>query len=243
MRGFRFSPFLVLLPGLWLITAPTLAAGFHGSFRGDLNGSPVQLRLRQQGNAVSGEMVVEGYRYTLNGEISDNELAGEFHDPTAGGSGELQGNWQGQQLLITLRVPGGQPLQLRFSAGRAPTTAAAPRAKASAAGGDPQLVGRWRHTDTYVSGDFSAATDKFLTILPDGSYRIGEGTFAGGTGDVSGVSSGGDVVTGRWRTQGNIIYIQEGGSGWEPYARYYIERGTLMFTFANGKRQLWDRVD
>lgn len=247
MRAIRFSA-LTVLTGLWLSTSMALAAGFHGSFQGELNGSPVQLTLRQQGDAVSGEMVIEGYRYTLQGEVSDDALAGEFHDPTAGGSGEVQASWHGRELRFTLSVPGGQALQMSFTAGR--TAKAAPTApqgtsprSSKGAGGDPQLVGRWRYTETYTSGEFTAASDSFLTILPDGSYRIGEGALAAGDAGSSAVTSGGSGEVGRWRTQGNIIYIQEGGAGWEPYARYYIERGTLMFTFANGKRQLWDRVE
>jgi len=106
---------------------------------------------------------------------------------------------------------------------------------------DPALVGAWSYSDTYVSGDFSATSRLSMQILPDGTYLYGKGNVSLG-GSYSGNSRGADVTRGKWRTQGGVVYIvEDGGVQWEPYARYYVEGGSMMLTFADGKRQTWYR--
>src|SRR3546814_11588638 len=68
--------------------------------------------------------------------------------------------------------------------------------------------------------------------------RVGK-TVGGGAG--WGVSDGASEGTsGYWKTEGNIIHAGN-GRDWQPYARYHIERGTLMLTFADNSRELWNR--
>jgi hypothetical protein len=46
---------------------------------------------------------------------------------------------------------------------------------------------------------------------------------------------------GQWRTEGATIHAND-GSGWAPYARFTIDGGgRMMFTLANGTRQIWRR--
>lgn len=111
---------------------------------------------------------------------------------------------------------------------------------------DPALVGAWSYSDTYISGDFSATTRLFMQVNADGSYAYGSGGVSAGMdnnlGSVYGNSGSGDVTRGEWRTEGGIVYIREPGApGWTPYARYYVEGASMMFTFANGERQVWHR--
>ena len=53
-------------------------------------------------------------------------------------------------------------------------------------------------------------------------------------------SRGDDVIRGRWRTEGGIVYVDT-GLGWELYARYYVEGSKLMLTFESGAREIWYR--
>jgi hypothetical protein len=108
---------------------------------------------------------------------------------------------------------------------------------------DPMLIGVWRYTDSYTSGDFSMVTEKYMEVRPDGSYSYGNGKVAGG-GD-SGTfdsGSGGDVIQGKWRTENGLIYIDEGHGQFVPYSGYYIEGNTLMLKFNNGSKEIWNRV-
>ena len=108
---------------------------------------------------------------------------------------------------------------------------------------DSYLVGLWRYTDSYTSGDFSMVTEKYMEVRMDGTYSYGNGKVAGGGNSGSFGSGGGDVITGNWRTENGIIYIDEGGYGnWIPYSGYYIEGNSLMLKFENGSREIWNRV-
>ena len=48
------------------------------------------------------------------------------------------------------------------------------------------------------------------------------------------------MTPGQWRTENKMVYINE-GSGWTPFAKYYVEGNSLMFTFGDGSKQIWKR--
>ncbi|HEY8509508.1 MAG TPA: hypothetical protein VIL32_14180, partial [Steroidobacteraceae bacterium] len=109
---------------------------------------------------------------------------------------------------------------------------------------NPALVGSWVRRESYTSGDFSMVNERRVTLFPDGTFSFGPGRVVGG-GDAGtfDTGSGGESGSGgHWRTSGQILYAKEqGGMGWEPYARYYVEGNKLLLTFANGERELWHR--
>jgi hypothetical protein len=77
-------------------------------------------------------------------------------------------------------------------------------------------------------------------VNADGTYLYGDAKVAGGGPGVSGQSGGGDYTRGQWKTQNQTIYINE-GSGWQPYAGYYIEGNSVLMKFADGSKQVWKR--
>jgi hypothetical protein len=85
------------------------------------------------------------------------------------------------------------------------------------------------------------STQYFLTISANGTYSMRTGRSAGG-GAGWGASSGGGgaIASGKWKTQGKVVMVSEGGP-YQPYARYYVEAQKLMFTFSNGNREIWYR--
>jgi hypothetical protein len=36
--------------------------------------------------------------------------------------------------------------------------------------------------------------------------------------------------------------MEQGSTQWVPYPRYYVEGASLMLTFGDGSRQLWERA-
>jgi hypothetical protein len=86
-----------------------------------------------------------------------------------------------------------------------------------------------------------------MQLNPDVTYAYGDGQVTAGLdnslGSVWGdTGNSGNVSRGQWRTEGGVVYIMEGGSTqWEPYARYYVEGGSMMFTFGDGSKKLWSR--
>lgn len=108
---------------------------------------------------------------------------------------------------------------------------------------DPILIGLWRYSNSYTSGGFSMVSEKYMEIRADGTYSYGNGRVVGGGNSGSFDSGGGgDILTGKWRTENRIIYIDETGSGnWLPYSGYYVEGNSLMLKFNNGSKEIWHR--
>jgi hypothetical protein len=104
---------------------------------------------------------------------------------------------------------------------------------------DQRLVGRWRHTDAYVSGDFSAAIDLWFILKSDGTYEYVKGAAAAGNSDTSLVNGGqGNVTKGKWRAESKILYTSaEGSSEWQPAGRYLVDDGRFMVNKVVWQRQ------
>jgi len=152
-----------------------------------------------------------------------------------------------QRVDVDLSHPSGE---MSYAAGAAkemqppscPPPAAAP-ANATNPGEerDPNLVGAWERQDNISSGDAFMSTKLSLLICEDGSFIHSVGDAVGGGGGWHGESNGApDSSRGRWRTDNGIVYTAA-GAGWQPHARYYLEAGKLMFTFDDGKREVWYR--
>jgi len=103
---------------------------------------------------------------------------------------------------------------------------------------DQRLVGRWRHTDTYVSGDFSAAIDLWFVLNPDGTYEYFKGAVAAGGSHSSLVSGGrGDVLKGKWRTESKVLFTcPEGEGGFQQAGKYFVDEGRFMVN-----KVVWER--
>ncbi len=103
---------------------------------------------------------------------------------------------------------------------------------------DQRLVGRWRHTDAYVSGDFSAAIDLWFVLNADGTYESFKGGVAAGNSDTSLVNGGhGDVAKGKWRTESKILFTAaEGSDDWQRQGTYFVDEGRFMVN-----KVVWER--
>ena len=103
---------------------------------------------------------------------------------------------------------------------------------------DPRLVGRWRHTDAYVSGNFSAAIDEWLILDADGTYEYFKGGVAAGDCDSSLADDGhGDITTGKWSTESRILFTCPKGAGeWQQAGNYLADDGRFMLN-----KVVWER--
>src|SRR5690606_16997637 len=138
--------------------------------------------------------------------------SGTLTDPQAGSAMPFELAAQGEALTLTILAadPYGQTQRVPFSfvrsggaasgpAATAPTPqpqAPAPEANVQR---DPALVGRWMHSDTYNSGDFSSTTRLHLQVNPDGTYLYGSGGVSFSGDSHYGHSGSGDVTQGEWR--------------------------------------------
>ena len=97
--------------------------------------------------------------------------------------------------------------------------------------------------ESYTSGDFSAASEANIVLLPDGTYRFGASKlYGGGDAGTFGSESAGGGEQGRWRSANRILYVLDQSSGqWSAYARYYVEGNRALLTYGDGKREVWER--
>jgi len=236
------------------ISLTDLAQGssdWTGTYEGYLNGSRTTLTLDDQGGAFTAQIVDDtGYTYNLKGTIQGDNATGELHDPAAGGTIALEAarqadsiNMKLYQTFLEMRVSEIDITYTRAAGdSTGATTTAANTAPAPAADLDARLVGTWRYTSTYVSGDFSVASDYTMIVNADGTYQYGDARIAGGgSSGTFDSGSGGDVTTGRVMTQNKQLFVDE-GYGWQFYANYMCDGAILLLTFQNGNKQIWERI-
>ena len=210
---------------------------FSGSFHTSYQGQPSAITLEQSGSSVNGTL--DGAN--LAGNADGNTARGDVKDPQSnqvGGTFELTRRGEELDLRLTLRDPeSGQTLTLptiTYKKGEPPPM------KAEL---DPQLVGRWRFTSTYVSGEFSAASDTWFILSGDGTYAYGGGKVGAGDASASAVTGDGDFERGRWRAEDRILYLATGDAGapWQRLGRYYADGERMMLTYDNGNKKVWER--
>lgn len=242
-------------------SSPAAAGSWQGHWEGKFGLFAATLQLTRDGNQVNGEMRSVSATYQLQGTLAGNQVTGTASDDLLLRDMPLVMEFSGEQLRVQMTStnifgreivseglfqPGQAPVAGtdRQPAGGSPSAPAAGGAPATPVPGqrDPALVGYWRYTDSYTSGDFSAATTTDMQIFADGRYLYGNGRVIGG-GDAGSFDSGGggDVTRGFWKTDNREVYTSTDGQNWERYCRYVIDGGTMMFTFPNGEKQLWYR--
>lgn len=246
-----------------LLITQTVAQNFSGNylFNNPSNGAEISLKLNQNKNLVTGELIINGNdKYSVEGQVTEyygeTDLTGSV---SKGSEVSYFEAWMEGEQLYFVWIPSdvqnepdyNSSVEVVFhknsSNNRTELHRNYTRKESNTMTNnqqlDPALIGLWRYTDSYTSGDFSMVTEKYMEVRPDGTYSYGNGKVAGGGNSGTFDSgSGGDVINGKWKTQNGIIYIDEGGFGnWIPYSGYYVEGNTLMIKFDNGSKELWNR--
>lgn len=198
------------------------------------------LKGEQQDNKWSAVIDAQGYIYNISGTIQNNSSTGTLSDPQTLGSIPYKANLSVDQLTITI-TDMGQTADLNFTRSGTSSTFQKEEIFVDSKNIDQRLVGNWRHTETYVSGQFSFATDYHMQLLADGTMYYSEGRTAGGGPDISADTGAGDVTRVSWKSENDMIYVN-GGSGWEYLARYYKENGSLLLTYGNGNKWIWEKI-
>lgn len=241
MKNLLFILLTCLSP---LLTAQE-SGTWDGDFKGIILGVSTTLSAQRAGSSWSGTINAEGYIYNLEGTIDGMTSKGTLNDPQTQGSIMFSAKLSGNSITINLgeSTDPDEKMEIVFTKSNQQTSPSSPSPAPSRtnANVDQRLCGLWRYTDVYVSGQFSFATDYFMQFNSDGSMVWTDGRTAGGGPDVSMDSGTGDVHPAKWKTESNAVWL-DGGNGWEYYGKYYQEGGSLMFTFNNGKKQVWERL-
>jgi hypothetical protein len=119
---------------------------------------------------------------------------------------------------------------------------------------DPQLVGPWSKTDTYLSGEFSSVSVQYLTFFADGRCTRGSGPLyasleshdSAGELDATttaSVEGGGEqAVFGQWQVgEGGTLTIRWPSGSVEEYTYYVGGQASLMLKYGTDGKELWNR--
>lgn len=199
----------------------------------------------------------DGYIFNLEGFVSGETCLGTMTDAQNGVSTAFLALLGDESLKITIQdinPETGQEQLMEFvfvktdpatyvqtATSSQSTTSSQSNFKIEQGPKDQRIVGHWRFTDSYISGQFSFATDYHMQINADGSFQYGKGRTMGGGPDSSIDSGESEYDMGSWKTENGSLYVHD-GVGWHFYAKYYQEGDNLMLTYQNGSKQVWERL-
>jgi len=245
--------FLITTCGFTQLSFSQVASEWKGDFIGSMLGVNATMTEAHNGIQWTGTIDVSGYPIQLEGTVIDMECSGTMTDQQTRETTPFTAKYARNQITISIRdlnPISGQVENMDFVFTR--TDVFAPQESGqthvTVIGGsdasklDRSLIGLWRFTDTYVSGEYSFATDYFIQFNSNGVILVTDGRTAGG-GPTSSIDSGdGDVQQGVWKTENKTVWTSDGKSEWQPYARYYVDGNSMMLTYNNGKKQVWEKL-
>lgn len=208
-------------------------------YEGVAGGLPASMDVTVEDDRWRADAEVAGTRYSLEGRLESGQLRGTVTELGSGQQSPLLASITGGGIELLVPVQG----RLVATEGRgAAATTASPSEGSESEGIDPRLVGVWLWTDASFGGDVSITLQERLILNADGTYAYGDARAVGG-GTGFGVDTGtdGSAETGRWRTDGSVVLISQGGD-YAPYARYSTDGRSLLLTFADGSKRLWQRA-
>ena len=212
---------------------------FDGDYIGQIQGTTTSLRLATRGNTLSGNANAGGYLYNLTGTVQGQHGSGRLQDPQNGAVMGFEAALRGDTLLLS--ISGGVndvTLQFQRQPAGSLNTGEIKDRPADHSNLDPVLPGEWMRSQSMSGGGIAVVTQERLRINPDGTFLMYDAKAVGPTG----THQGSETLSGQWRTEQGIIHVKVSGQpGWMPYGRYLVQGGSLMFTLADGSRELWQR--
>jgi hypothetical protein len=245
---------IILFISIFHLASAQSASDWSGNFEGNILGAAATLIGNLDGQHWTGTIAVAGYPIQFDGTVIDMKCTGTMTDPQSKTSSPFVARYAGRQITINIHdlnpISGLEEdmefIFLKTSAEQVTGTAIASSInqvdKGELAMRDQSLVGLWRYTDSYVSGEYSFATDYFIQLNRDGTALYTDGRTAGGGPASSIVSGQPDTHQVYWKTENKILYAKEENGQWGAYARYYVEGNSMMLTYNNGKKQVWERI-
>jgi hypothetical protein len=247
----------ILLITLYGFSQPSfsqIASEWKGEFIGSMLGINATMVGTLSGAQWTGTIDASGYPIQLQGTVIDMQCNGTMSDQKTQETIPFTAKYAGNQITISIRDINPLTDQMenmefvftRTSGSVSPEYSGLSHVTVvdgvDASKLDRALIGLWRYTDTYVSGEYSFATDYFIQFNANGAVYLTDGRTAGG-GMTSSLDTGaGDIHEGIWKTENKTLWTSDGKGEWHPYAKYYVDGRSMMLTYNNGKKQVWERL-
>jgi hypothetical protein len=239
---------MMIFATMWLTTNlfAQISSPWDGYYEGKIDDTNASLTGETDGDQWNASIDASGYPYTLTGNIKGLTCIGSLTDPQTQASLPFTAVYSSKQIKITIKVEDpytgvDKNYDIFFTSVKGNSQSSPGSNYTASSNLDTYLVGRWRRTSTYVSGDYSFATDYLMQFDANGVGWYTDGRTVGG-GSSSSIDSGsGDVHQVNWKTENKVLWVNY-GNGWESHARYFVDGSNLMFTFNNGNKQIWERL-
>ncbi|MGB3081245.1 MAG: hypothetical protein WBB31_19340 [Saprospiraceae bacterium] len=245
----HFIILYIVLQGLSL--SAQLSSDWQGQYSGLVVERAAILRAETDGDLWTGTIDIGGYIIKMNGTINGSSCKGIANDPQTKSAVPFEAIKTKDRIVMTIideddATGVEQKYELTFdavntSSGQEVDTGTVVHGNVSPSSLDQRLTGKWRYTSTYVSGDFTTATDYFISFESNGIAKYTDGRTAGGNMSGSFDSGSSDVHQASWKAENRNLYFDYGG-GWQLHAHYAVDENNLMFTLQNGDKQVWERL-
>lgn len=207
---------------------------------GDIAGTSAILNLELIDTSIHAKIDASGYIYKLHLQMESPQIATGFMEDAAGQKigAALALNEQGMTLIVD--KPTG-PEEILFT--HTPPAQADPAAAATSTQHDPRLIGGWRNSQSYSSGEFSITSEFTMEFRADGTYVEYEGRVAGGIGGVGGdTGPGSGQMQLYWRSENGMLFGGNHPDQLQPFARYQVDASSLLIMPQNGERAFYSRI-
>ncbi|PHN01657.1 hypothetical protein [Flavilitoribacter nigricans] len=231
---------------------PPPAGKWDGFFSGRVMDRPSTMNLQLAGTQLSGDMNVDGYRYTISGTINGYQSRGRMLDLQTNDYFNYTANLDGKQINLNIENPiNGSSQLVIFKRGTGTVLNPNPPFNArpyedvqftQREQHDNRITGRWYFSESIKAGSYFVSKQWKFILNADGSYIFGDARVIGVAPENGSRGYGGDINYGKWRTENNILYV-DSGAGWEAYAYYARTGDDLLLDFGNDTRQLWVRTN
>jgi hypothetical protein len=235
---------------LFLMMAACGSDPFDGTFEATYEGRSATFRLEEEDGRLSGTVAYSGVDGTVEGKVDDETAEGNVTVPSLGVVTPFKATARDDRIdwVYTLRNPAtGATQEVRLELRRAeggddPKPSGSPNL-------DPRLIGTWYSEVSSGQLTGNLVTTRITnTFHADGSFTYGGATSLmtlhdrpGDAGETGGAGPGGNV-TGKWKTESDVLYGMRDGVGqWVLLGRYAVSGNDLIIYGADGSKQLWSR--
>ncbi|RMF59347.1 MAG: hypothetical protein D6748_06600 [Calditrichaeota bacterium] len=231
----------VLISGVFAQDIPVNDnSDFTGIYQGKINNTPAILEIDVYDDEFDGDIEAGEEEFALEGVISGNKVSGAWYDEKSEEGRKFTAILKGDNLTIVLHNA-GKKKEFHFYR-QTQAQEQEPGETGNVSIGDRRLIGVWAKQEIISSGGATVASQVFLYINSDGTFRYGDARTMAGGANWSGSVGGSETTSGRWRSKNGVFQVMlDGTSQWIPLAKYYLQPGKLLFNGFDGSRELWYR--
>jgi hypothetical protein len=218
---------------------------FTGKFAGEQNGIASAVDLKNTGGKVTGSILINGKKGTVNGKIADTVCKGTVYDIETGTVYSFKSFFAGSDLHFVVTFPEFNNLDVDMVMQK--QTSSIVSSINNNKTKDTRLVGVWRYTDIITSGSGgnfgSFSTDYFMELKADGTALSWTGSSAGGAGNVSISGTGGNHVDkGQWFTEGKNLILFDATTNQKVTTMFSVDATRMMLHNGGSNKRIWVRI-